>query len=115
MIDEYPEQNRRRGVGNIDNARWAEYLRPDELHLGFQFRLCESSSTPPIRDAVANFLAAAALQNATPTWTLANHDVGTEVSRQRGGETWAAPGQGDGGDAALPGVSPLQRSGTGFV
>lgn len=31
-------------------------------------------------------LAAAALQNATPTWTLANHDVGREVSRYGGGE-----------------------------
>lgn len=87
MIDEYPGAVTVGEVWVHDNARWAEYLRPDELHLGFNFRLARTEfDAAEIRDAVANSLAAAALQNATPTWTLANHDVGREVSRYGGGE-----------------------------
>lgn len=87
VIDEYPGAVTVGEVWVHDNARWAEYLRPDELHLGFNFRLARTEfDAAEIRDAVANSLAAAALQNATPTWTLANHDVGREVSRYGGGE-----------------------------
>jgi alpha-glucosidase len=69
-----------------DNARWAEYLRPDELHLGFNFRLAQADfNAADIRDAIENSLAAAAIENATPTWTLSNHDVDREVTRYGGG------------------------------
>lgn len=81
MIDEYPGAVTVGEVWVHDNARWAEYLRPDELHLGFNFRLARTEfDAAEIRDAVANSLAAAALQNATPTWTLANHDVGRRLA-----------------------------------
>jgi alpha-glucosidase len=70
-----------------DNTRWAEYLRPDELHLGFNFRLTRTEfEARDIRDAIQNSLAAAAIVDATPTWTLSNHDVGREVTRYGGGE-----------------------------
>ncbi|SDU39745.1 alpha-glucosidase [Gordonia westfalica] len=46
VLDEYPGAA---NVGEIwvnDNERFAEYLRPDELHLGFNFRLAKAPSSP---------------------------------------------------------------------
>ncbi len=87
VIDDYPGAVTVGEVWVHDNARWAEYVRPDELHLGFNFRLARTDfDATEIHDAVQNSLAAAALENATPTWTLANHDVGREVTRYGGGE-----------------------------
>jgi alpha-glucosidase len=87
VVDDY------RGVVTIgevwvmDNMLWAEYLRPDELHLGFNFRLTKIDfDAGEIRGAIENSLAATTLQNAIPTWTLSNHDVGREVTRYGGGE-----------------------------
>jgi alpha-glucosidase len=85
----------------FDNASWAEYLRPDELHLGFNFRMVRAEyDIADIRDAIENTLAAAALENATPTWTLENHDVvrgptrygGLEQARAMALVTLALPG-----------------------
>ena len=52
---------------------------------------CAPSSTRP-RSATrsTNSLAAAAIVDATPTWTLANHDVEREVTRYGGGEVGLA-------------------------
>ncbi|KAA1251016.1 glycoside hydrolase family 13 protein [Mycobacterium simiae] len=87
VIDDYPGAVTVGEVWVHDNARWAEYVRPDELHLGFNFRLTRTAfDAAEIHDAVQNSLVAAALENATPTWTLANHDVGREVTRYGGGE-----------------------------
>lgn len=58
VIDEYPGAVTVGEVWVHDNARWAEYLRPDELHLGFNFRLARTEfDAAEIRDAVANSLA----------------------------------------------------------
>jgi alpha-glucosidase len=71
----------------MDNLLWAEYLRPDELHLGFNFRLTKIDfDATEIHDAIQNSLEATAIENAIPTWTLSNHDVGREVTRYGGGE-----------------------------
>jgi alpha-glucosidase len=71
----------------MDNLLWAEYLRPDELHLGFNFRLTKIDfDATQIHDAIQNSLEATAIENAIPTWTLSNHDVGREVTRYGGGE-----------------------------
>lgn len=87
VIDDYPGAVTIGEVWVNDNARWAEYLRPDELHLGFNFRLARALfNATDIGDAVQNSLAAAAIVDATPTWTLANHDVGREVSRYGDGQ-----------------------------
>jgi alpha-glucosidase len=43
-----------------------------------------------IRGAIENSLAAAAIENATPTWTLSNHDVERDVTRYGGGEVGLA-------------------------
>jgi alpha-glucosidase len=87
VMDDYPAAVTVGEVWVHDNAQWAEYVRPDELHLGFNFRLTRTEfDAAEIREAVQNSLAAAALENATPTWTLSNHDVGREVTRYGGGE-----------------------------
>ncbi|OBF17903.1 alpha-amylase [Mycobacterium kubicae] len=87
VMDDYPEAVTVGEVWVRDNAQWAEYVRPDELHLGFNFRLTRTDfEVGEIRDAVQNSLEAAALEDATPTWTLSNHDVGREVTRYGGGE-----------------------------
>ncbi len=91
VVDDYPGTLT---VGELwvrDNTRWAEYLRPDELHLGFNFRLAQAGfDAAAIRDAIENSLAATAIVGATPTWTLANHDVGRQVTRYGGGKAGLA-------------------------
>ncbi|MYR05991.1 DUF3459 domain-containing protein [Gordonia sp. SID5947] len=82
VLDDYPGAA---NVGEIwvdDNERFAEYLRPDELHLGFNFRLAKATfDTESIRDAIENSLEAVLSVSGVPTWTLSNHDVDREVSR----------------------------------
>ena len=77
-------------VGEVwvyDNAQFAAYLRHDELHLGFNFRLVRAEfDADELRGVVDNSLAAVALEGATPTWTLSNHDVEREVTRYGGGD-----------------------------
>jgi alpha-glucosidase len=87
IVDYYPDAVTIGEVWVMDNALWAEYLRPDELHLGFNFRLTKIDfEAGEIRSAVENSLAATGLQDAVPTWTLSNHDVDREVTRYGGGE-----------------------------
>jgi alpha-glucosidase len=86
VFDDYPDAV---AVGEVwvhGNEQFAKYLRPDELHLGFNFRLVQADfDGDEIRDAIDNALAAAELAGATPTWTLSNHDVEREVTRYGGG------------------------------
>ena len=87
VVDDYPGAVTVGEVWVTDNARFAEYLRPDELHLGFNFRLTKIDfDAAEIHDAIQNSLLATAIENAIPTWTLSNHDVGREVTRYGGGE-----------------------------
>jgi alpha-glucosidase len=87
IVDDYPGAVTIGEVWVMDNIRWAEYLRPDELHLGFNFRLTKIDfDADEIREAIQNSLAATAIERAIPTWTLSNHDVGREVTRYGGGE-----------------------------
>ncbi|OBK17999.1 glycoside hydrolase family 13 protein [Mycobacterium asiaticum] len=91
VMNDYPDAVTVGEVWVHDNAQWAEYVRPDELHLGFNFRLTRTDfDAAEIHAAVQNSLEAAALENATPTWTLSNHDVGREVTRYGGGEVGLA-------------------------
>jgi alpha-glucosidase len=86
VIDDYPGAV---SVGEVwvrDNERFAAYLRRDELHLVFNFRLVQAEfDAGAIRDAIDNSLAAVAIAGAMPTWTLSNHDVDREVTRYGGG------------------------------
>uniref|UniRef100_A0A5Q5CJJ6 Alpha amylase, catalytic region n=1 Tax=Mycobacterium sp. (strain JLS) TaxID=164757 RepID=A0A5Q5CJJ6_MYCSJ len=86
VLDDYPGAVAVGEVWVYDNAAFAAYLRADELHLGFNFRLVRADfDADEIHDAIENSLAAVALENATPTWTLSNHDVEREVTRYGGG------------------------------
>jgi alpha-glucosidase len=86
VMDDYPEAVTIGEVWVFDNASWAEYLRADELHLGFNFRMVRAEfDVTEIRHSIENTLAAAAIENATPTWTLENHDVVRAPSRYGGG------------------------------
>lgn len=82
VMDEYPG---RVTVGEVwvrDNERFAEYVRPDELHLGFNFRLAEAHwDASDIQEAVDNSLLAVESVGGVATWTLSNHDVEREVTR----------------------------------
>ncbi len=86
VVDEYPDAMTVGEVWVTDNQRFAEYLRPDELHLGFNFRLVLAPfDAGAVRIAIEESLATAAAACAPPTWTLSNHDVWREVSRYGGG------------------------------
>lgn len=82
VIDDYPGAV---SVGEVwvhDNAQFAAYLRPDELHLAFNFRLLQADfDAGEIREAIENSLAAVASVDADPTWALENHDVQRSVTR----------------------------------
>jgi alpha-glucosidase len=91
VLNDYPHAVAIGEVWVYDNEQFARYLRPDELHLGFNFRLLRADfDADDIRGAIANSLAAAAIESATPTWTLANHDVDREVTRYGGGSVGLA-------------------------
>ncbi|MGH3774903.1 MAG: glycoside hydrolase family 13 protein [Pseudonocardiaceae bacterium] len=87
VLDEYPA---RVAVGEIwvtDDAAFARYIRPDELHLGFNFRLLEADfDAGSVRAAIEHSLMAVQDGPAPATWTLANHDVVRPVTRYGGGE-----------------------------
>ncbi len=87
VLDEYPG---RVAVGEIwvgDDDAFARYIRPDELHLGFNFRLLRAEfDAGDIRAAIEHSLAAVQDTPAPTTWTLSNHDVPRPVSRYGGGE-----------------------------
>jgi alpha-glucosidase len=87
VFNDYPDAVAIGEVWVYDNEQFSRYVRPDELHLGFNFRLLRAEfDASDIRGAIENSLAAAAIADATPTWTLANHDVDREPTRYGGGQ-----------------------------
>lgn len=86
VLDDYPHAVTIGEIWVFDNEDFAKYLRPDELHMGFNFRLVRADfDAVSVHGAIENALAAASLADASPTWTLSNHDVDREVSRYGGG------------------------------
>ena len=86
VLDDYPDAVTIGEIWVFDNAEFAKYLRPDELHLGFNFRLVRADfDAAEVREAIEYSLAAAELAGSPATWTLSNHDVEREVSRYGGG------------------------------
>ncbi len=82
VLDDFPAAVTIGEIWVFDNDDFAKYLRPDELHLGFNFRLVRAEfDADGIRAAIDNSLAAADLAGSAPTWCLSNHDVDREVSR----------------------------------
>ncbi|MDT5070221.1 MAG: alpha-glucosidase [Mycobacterium sp.] len=86
VLNDYPDAATIGEIWVFDNGDFAKYLRPDELHLGFNFRLVRAKfDADGVRAAIENSLAAADLAGSPPTWCLSNHDVEREVSRYGGG------------------------------
>jgi alpha-glucosidase len=80
-------------VGEVwlgDAAQQAEYVRPDELHLAFNFRLLFSAWDPDeISQAVERSTTSLRAVGAASTWVLSNHDVVRHPTRYGGGELGA--------------------------
>ena len=91
VLDEYPGAMT---VGEIwvdDDERFSRYVRPDELHLGFNFRLAMVEfDAEAVRGAIEHSLEAVARVGAPPTWALSNHDVARQVTRYGDGERGTA-------------------------
>jgi alpha-glucosidase len=102
VLDSYPHKM---AVGEAwvpDDTRLARYVRPDELHLTFNFRLIEAHwSAEEFADAIDGSLKAMAEVGAPCTWVLSNHDVVRHTTRYGGG----ALGQARGRAAALISLS----------
>ncbi|AUH70394.1 MULTISPECIES: glycoside hydrolase family 13 protein [Gordonia] len=82
VMDEYPGTFNVGEVWVRSNEAFSRYVRPDELHLGFNFRLATAGfDADEIKEAITESLAATASVGAVPTWTLSNHDVPREVTR----------------------------------
>lgn len=82
VTDDYPGTANVGEVWVTGNDDFAKYVRPDELHLGFNFRLASAPfEVGAIAEAIDESLAATLPVGAVPTWTLSNHDVDREVTR----------------------------------
>ena len=72
-------------IGEIwldDPARFAAYLRPDELHTAFNFSfMSQPWDADRLRGSIDETLAAHKLVGAPATWVLSNHDVTRPVTR----------------------------------
>ena len=69
-----------------DPGRVAAYVRPDELHLVFNFTLLfEDWVSSGIRGAIDRTIDSLAAVGATPTWVLESHDVTRAATRYGGG------------------------------
>ncbi|MDQ2835877.1 MAG: glycoside hydrolase family 13 protein [Actinomycetota bacterium] len=94
VLDRYPH---RMAVGEAwvpDDERLARYVRPDELHLTFNFRLVEAEwSATEFAGAIDGSLTAMAGVGAPCTWVLSNHDVVRHTTRYGGGELGRARGR----------------------
>jgi alpha-glucosidase len=70
------------------------YLRPDELHTGFNFPYLQAAwQASDLRSIIDGTIALHAEVGAPPTWVLGNHDV-TRVATRYGREvtSWVEPG-----------------------
>ncbi|RZT82020.1 alpha-glucosidase [Micromonospora violae] len=82
VADEYADRALIGEVWLPDRQRFANYLRPDELHAAFNFDFlgCAWDATA-LRESIDGTLSAHAPVNAPATWVLSNHDVTRHVTR----------------------------------
>ena len=83
VADEY--EGTRVLVGEVwmpDSERFANYLRPDEMHTAFNFDFMTRAWDPvELRASIESMLAAHEPVGAPSTWVLSNHDVTRPVTR----------------------------------
>lgn len=83
VADSYP--GTRVLVGEVwlqDKARFAQYLRPDEMHTAFNFDfMARPWDARELRESIDMTLAAHGPVGAPATWVLSNHDVTRPVTR----------------------------------
>lgn len=83
VADSYPEG--RVLVGEVwlaDHERFAQYLRPDEMHTAFNFDfMARPWDAKELRESIRTTLEAHAPVGAPATWVLSNHDVTRPVTR----------------------------------
>ncbi|AEI11563.1 glycoside hydrolase family 13 protein [Cellulomonas gilvus] len=83
LADAYP--GTRILVGEVwlaDRARFAQYLRPDEMHTAFNFDfMARPWQAKALRESIDMTLAAHGPVGAPATWVLSNHDVTRPVTR----------------------------------
>ncbi|WP_410631552.1 glycoside hydrolase family 13 protein [Amycolatopsis sp. cmx-4-83] len=83
VADSYAEQ--RVLIGEVwldDAARFARYLRPDEMHSAFNFDFMRRPwDAEQLRESIDDTLASHRPVRAAPTWVLSNHDVTRPVTR----------------------------------
>jgi alpha-glucosidase len=83
LADSYP--GTRVLVGEVwlrDTERFAQYLRPDEMHTAFNFDfMARAWDAKKFRESIELTLAAHGPVGAPATWVLSNHDVTRPVTR----------------------------------
>ncbi|MEU4371424.1 glycoside hydrolase family 13 protein [Micromonospora chersina] len=83
VADSYPGD--RALIGEVwlpDRQRFANYLRPDELHAAFNFDFLGCAwDAAALRESIDGTLSAHAPVGAPATWVLSNHDVTRHVTR----------------------------------
>jgi alpha-glucosidase len=87
VLDAYPGAMAVGEVWVADDARLAEYIRADELHLAFNFKLLTAGwDCAELRTAIEHSLATVSGTPAPACWVLSNHDRPRHVTRYGGGE-----------------------------
>ncbi|WP_327033287.1 glycoside hydrolase family 13 protein [Micromonospora ureilytica] len=82
IADEYADRALIGEVWLPDRQRFANYLRPDELHAAFNFDFLGCAwDAAALRESIDGTLSAHAPVNAPATWVLSNHDVTRHVTR----------------------------------
>jgi len=103
IADSYPRK--RIFVGELWDPDFIRYLRPDELHHGFNFAFLSCPWEPDLmREVVTTTLETHLKIGAPPTWVLSNHDVVRHVTRYGRADTshyWIPDLNGSNADIAL--------------
>jgi alpha-glucosidase len=111
VLDQYPGAM---AVGEIwvkDTERLRRYVRPDELHLAFEFRMVEARfRADEFRAVIEAALSTVDGTGSPTTWVLSNHDIVRHVTRYGGGLVGARRGRAAALlQLALPGVAYLYQ------
>ena len=111
VLDQYPGAMAVGEVWVTDTDRLRRYLRPDELHLAFDFRMVESRfRADEFRATIEAALSTVDGTGSPTTWVLSNHDIVRHVTRYGGGLVGVRRGRAAAlVQLALPGVAYLYQ------